>query len=119
VTTRAREATSFIGFSRKLSMAGPTQKTKSASCSAFACDGFNAYVCGDPAPSIISDGVPMPPMTAETREWMGLIDVTTLKPSEAQAKLDEKIAVAISVTFAIRIFFNLTRLEPNFLDVIT
>ena len=83
VTIRALEATSLIGFSRKLSMAGPTQKTKSASCSAFACDGFNAYVCGDPAPSIISDGVLMPSMTAETREWMGLIDVTTLKPSEA------------------------------------
>jgi hypothetical protein len=86
-------------------MVGPTQKTKSASCSAFACDGFNAYVCGDPAPSIIKDGVPTPPMIAETREWIGLIDVTTLISSEALAKPDEKIAVATKAAFMIRIFF--------------
>jgi RNA polymerase subunit RPABC4/transcription elongation factor Spt4 len=53
-------------------------------------------------------------MTAETREWMGLIDVTTPKPSEAQAKLDEKIAVAISVTFAIRIFFQPNTIRTKF-----
>ena len=35
------------GFSKKFSKSSPTQKTISAFCNIFACEGFNAKPCGD------------------------------------------------------------------------
>ena len=54
------EKIELSGFSKKFSKSSPTQKTMSAFCSIFACDGFIAKPCGEAYPSTIKSGLATP-----------------------------------------------------------
>ena len=67
-------------FSNQGVSPSPIQKTTSASDKALACEGRNAYSCGDASAGIIKSGLLTPSITWLTKECNGAISTATLGP---------------------------------------